>query len=100
MRQITSEMLKCFHNGDTMSKSNTDVKDAKVFLFGHMIIKRENCNVYVNFCGYPTNTTAERINELCDDIKSDLRFYVSPKNHTVEDQTGKSHPVNDWILVK
>ena len=91
MRKLTERASKALIEGKTFSESNTSVIKGYNFismlLHGNEIIKLYNCvegNLYINFCGYPTGTTKERINGFLKcfgleygfaTIKGDLWFF-------------------------
>lgn len=68
MRKITEKACQAFENGRNFKDSNTVVKVENnvisMYLWGNEIAKRENGKLYINLCGYNTNTTRERLNGL------------------------------------
>ena len=74
MRKISELARNAFYNNEHFKKDNTEViievypdyKTTKLYLHGKCIAKRDNINnkLYVNHCGYTTNTTKERLNSL------------------------------------
>ena len=72
MRKIEREMLQAIVDERShWSKDNTRVEStdgiSSVYLHGHKIAEYEhrlNGNLYINNCGYDTNTTKSRLNAL------------------------------------
>ena len=72
MRKISELARNAFYNGNDFRKDNTRVEHnfsdnfSYLYLHGNCIAKRDNINnkLYVNHCGYTTNTTKERLNGL------------------------------------
>ena len=68
MRKITEKACQAFENGKNFTGNNTVVKAennvVSMYLWGNKIAKRENGKLYINLCGYNTNTTRERLNGL------------------------------------
>lgn len=65
MSKITDLSVRAFANNGISSIDNTIVNDEGMFLFGNHIAKRVSYGVIaINFCGYPTRTTADRLNAL------------------------------------
>jgi hypothetical protein len=67
-RKITEAAIKAFNAGYTFSRDNTKVRvvDDRVslYLFGHCIAYRQNCQLFISTCGWKTSTTKERLNGL------------------------------------
>ena len=77
MRKITEKAAKAFILNQSFSSGNTQVKPAKLryespkmYLHGHCIaigpvLAEDRQNIYIiNFCGWPTPTTKERVNGI------------------------------------
>mgnify|MGYP003306374925 CR=1 FL=1 len=68
MRKITRQACQAFENGKNFTSNNTVVKAennvVSMYLWGNEIAKKENGKLYINLCGYNTNTTRERLNGL------------------------------------
>ena len=65
MRQITKEAVDAFLNGYYYKKSNMEVTCGEMYLHGHKIAWFDiNERLWIDNCGYPTNTTKERLNSL------------------------------------
>lgn len=68
MRQITSNAVQAFVNGENFSRSNTSVEirngEAFFYLHGNMIAHRFDNSLFISTCGWRTNTTKERLNGI------------------------------------
>lgn len=65
MRQITKEAVDAFLNGFYYKKSNMEVTCGEMYLHGHKIAWFDiNERLWIDNCGYETNTTKERLNGL------------------------------------
>ena len=72
MRKISELARNAFYNSNDFRKNNTRVEHnfidnfSYLYLHSNCIAKRDNTNnkLYVNHCGYTTNTTKERLNSL------------------------------------
>lgn len=65
MRQITREAVDAFMNGYCYKKSNMKVTCGKMYLHGNKIAWFDiNNRLWIDTCGWWTNTTKERLNAL------------------------------------
>lgn len=65
MRQITREAVDAFMNGYCYKKSNIKVTCGEMYLHGNKIAWFDiNGQLWIDTCGYHTNTTKERLNAL------------------------------------
>lgn len=65
MRKITQQTVNAFFGNSKLSNSNMLVSDGNVYLHGNLIAKKvNNTTIAINFCGWATNTTADRINAI------------------------------------
>ena len=65
MRQITRKAVEALLVGSNYKKSNTEVRDKALYLFGHKIAWFDiNERLWIDNCGYLTTTTKERLNAL------------------------------------
>lgn len=65
MRKITRQTVNAFFGNSNMSNSNMLVSDGNVYLHGNHIAKKvNNTTIAINFCGWATNTTADRLNAI------------------------------------
>jgi hypothetical protein len=69
MRKVTKEVVSAFMAGNKKKVSNTETDGAKLWLHGNMIATKRLCGqeedgLYISHCGWPGNTTKERLNAL------------------------------------
>ena len=65
MRKITQQTVNAFFGNSKLSNSNMLVIDGNVYLHGNLIAKKvNNTTIAINFCGWATNTTADRLNAI------------------------------------
>lgn len=98
MRKVTSKTVKAFLNGTTASVSNTVSSGDELLLHGNVIAKRHACGkIEATLAGWPTPTTKERLNGLCE-----LLGIGRPFHQKRGEQFYGSQPIesNDWIVVK
>ena len=110
MRKIERQMLQAIVDERShWSKDNTRVEStdgiSSVYLHGHKIAEyehRKDGTLYVNNCGYATNTTKSRLNALidfvCDPTKNGIfqrnwDWYIRINGDT------HSFPSNEWVAV-
>lgn len=67
-RKITSAAINAFMTSNSYSGSNTKVITengcTRLFLFGHLIAKRDGNTISITNAGYSTPTTKERLNGI------------------------------------
>ena len=84
MRKITRLSAQAFANNGISSIDNTIVNNEGVFLFGNHIAKRVSYGVIaVNFCGYPTRTTCDRLGAIVN-LLSIGRLNIGTKKGLIE----------------
>ena len=65
MRQITKEAVDAFMEGGSYKKSNMEVRDNCMYLFGNKIAWLDrNKQLWISNCGWMSVTTKERLNAL------------------------------------
>ena len=65
MRKITKKAVEALLAGRNYKNSNTEVLDNAMYLHGHKIAWFDiNEQLWIDNCGYPTNTTKERLNAI------------------------------------
>lgn len=69
MRQITREATRAFENGYRFKQGNTEVKIypdgyRELRLHGNVIAYKNDRGIWVQTCGWESNTTKERLNGL------------------------------------
>lgn len=68
MRKITNNAVNAFNSCGNFRQSNTTVTTngniTKMYLYDHLIAWKTGKKLYIDNCGYFTNTTKERLNGL------------------------------------
>lgn len=65
MRKVTEKVMSAFLRGESCTVGNTSTDGQDVWLHGNRIATRDPEGGYmINFCGWNTPTTRERINGL------------------------------------
>jgi hypothetical protein len=80
MRKVTQKIAKAFAQGEPAASGNTTTDGNAIWLHGNRIAQREmDGTVWVTLAGWPTVTTRERINGLCEELCVGFRIYQ--RNH-------------------
>jgi hypothetical protein len=66
MRKVIEQSVKALANGGHFKSDHDEVKNCEWCQWGNKIAWIDKGIVYVNFCGYNTKTTKERINGIAD----------------------------------
>lgn len=64
-RKIDIETAQAFNNNRNYSNGNTVVMDGCILLHGHKIAERVGRRLFIDACGFKTQTTKARLNALC-----------------------------------
>jgi hypothetical protein len=65
MRKITKDTTEAFYNRKLLTISNTKAEYGRLYLHGNLIAELDSKgNLFINACGWLTNTTKERLNGL------------------------------------
>ena len=108
MRGITETTVNAFLAGKAMSKGNSGVSvDSQwihMSLFGHKIARRENTEgpvqfLWMNNCGYTTNTTKERLNGLGSHFGVNLWQHKFEWYWSSRTEAKQPFASNEWVLV-
>lgn len=78
MRKVTSRIASAFRAGKSSTEGNTHTDGLTVFLHGNAVARKHNGRLEVSWAGWPTSTTAERINGVLREYNS--AFSVCRKN--------------------
>ena len=91
------------------SKDNTRVEStdgiSSVYLHGHKIAEFEhrlNGKLWVNNCGYETNTTKSRLNVLIDFVLGGIGNGIFQKNwnwYLMKDHQVTDFPSGEWVAL-
>ena len=110
MRKIERQMLQAIVDERShWSKDNTRVEStdgiSSVYLHGHKIAEYEHRKdgiLYVNNCGYETNTTKSRLNVLIDFVLGGIGNGIFQKNwnwYLMKDHQVTDFPSGEWIAL-
>ena len=91
------------------SKDNTRVEStdgiSSVYLHGHKIAEFEhrlNGKLWINNCGYETNTTKSRLNALIDFVLGGIGNGIFQKNwnwYLMKDHQVTDFPSGEWVAL-
>ena len=80
MRKVTKKIATAFTQGEPAASGNTTTDGNAVWLHGNRIAQREeDGSVWVTLAGWPTVTTRERVNGLCEELGTNFR--IRQRNH-------------------
>ena len=115
MRKIERQMLQAIVDNKDWSKDNTRVEyNAEfsdcdqaffsVYLHGHKIAVyySKDQTLYINNCGYETNTTKSRLNALIDFVFGGVGNGIFQSNwnwYLVRDGKQSDFPSNEWVAL-
>lgn len=103
MAKITDKSVQAFADNITSAIDNTIVNDTGMFLFGNHIAKRVRYGVVaINFCGYPTRTTADRLNALVNKLTNGrIKVGISKGAPELRYRDGLkiSIPCKEWVNI-
>jgi len=98
MRKVTATTVKAFLNGNSCSVSNTSTDGTILTLHGNVIArKNDDGSITATLASWPTPTTKERLNGLCE-----LLGIGRPFHQKRGGQFYGSQPIvsDEWIVVK
>ena len=110
MRKIERQMLQAIVDERShWSKDNTRVEStdgiSSVYLHGHKIAEFEhrlNGKLWINNCGYETNTTKSRLNALIDFVLGGIGNGIFQKNwnwYLMKDHQVTDFPSGEWVAL-
>ena len=110
MRKIERQMLQAIVDERShWSKDNTRVEStdgiSSVYLHGHKIAEFEhrlNGKLWINNCGYETNTTKSRLNAIIDFVFGGVGNGIFQHNwnwYLVRDGQQSDFPSNQWVAL-
>ena len=88
MNKTTKSAATHLINGENWGGGNTTVHGNQMMLFGNIIAKIEGHELWVNKAGWPTLTTHERLNGLCE-------MWCGARPFNSKD----GHPKEGWIRI-
>ncbi len=74
MTNTAYKIVKAFLNDESLRVSNSNTNGSELYLFGNKIAHKENNNIIISMCGYNTKTTKDRLNELLNQTRNNLRI--------------------------
>jgi hypothetical protein len=76
MKKVTRRIAEAFKAGKRLTVGNTSTDGERVYLHGNLIVERQkDGKIYGTLAGWPTVTTRERLNGICQVIDSPIGFY-------------------------
>jgi len=113
MRKIEREMIQAIIDGRNWKKANTEVEahpsgnnEMRVFLHGNNIASYKDGTLYINHCGWKTNTTKSRLNALVKHVLGDMSCIYQHNFDWFVKQTSNINGMYDeylfedgWLLV-
>lgn len=76
MRLVEQKMCAALRCGTNMKCGNTEVRDGMVYLHGNMIAELTNNVLFIQDCGWQSNTTKSRLNALLSSFNIPYRIYA------------------------
>lgn len=64
MRKISNSIAIAFSETGVKSVGNTKTGGTKIWLHNNIIAEKRTDGLYITTCGWPTNTTKDRLNAL------------------------------------
>jgi len=96
MRKITQKIANAFANGESLKIKNTETDGQSVWLHGNEIARMTDNGLEVSLAGWPTVTTRERVNGICQALGKNLRIVQRDHvQYAVSLTSGCEHGV--WI---
>lgn len=80
MTHVAKQIVNAFLNKEKLRISNTTSSGNELLLWGNRIAYHKDNDIIISMCGYNTNTTKDRLNELLSKLH---RGHISSKNNTV-----------------
>jgi len=80
MRKVTECVVKAFLNRTPKAVGNTHTDGQSLYLHGNKIAYHNGEGIYATLAGWPTVTTRDRLNGVCNLTNSPYRF--SQRNHS------------------
>jgi hypothetical protein len=77
MRKETKEIVRAFMNGKPRRMARTHTDGQAIYLHNNRIAWREGLTIYATLAHWPTTTTRERLNGLCNELRLAHGFYQS-----------------------
>ena len=104
MRKITQQTVNAFFGNSNMSNSNMLVSDGNVYLHGNHIAKKvNNTTIAINFCGWATNTTANRLNAIVSEATNGkIKVGIKQGQPELRHSNGYTQAIDDseWVQIE
>ncbi len=97
MRKVTSEIVRAFMAGDSLTVGNTQTDGQAIWLHGNKIAEWRGTGMWITTAGWQTNTTKERLNGL-PGVKVDTKNFDLFLNDKA--WNGAWVKVSDWSNLK
>lgn len=76
-RKVTDQTVRAFIAGDELTVGNTRTDGRTLWLFGNPIAHKRGHSIFFSFAGWPTLTTAERLNGLLQALGASWSITIS-----------------------
>lgn len=104
MRKITRQTVNAFFGNSKLSNSNMLVSDGNVYLHGNLIAKKvNNTTIAINFCGWATPTTADRINAIVSEATNGrIRVGIKQGEPELRHSNGYTQTIDssEWLEIE
>ena len=104
MRKITRQTVNAFFGNSKLSNSNMLVSDGNVYLHGNLIAKKvNNTTIAINFCGWATNTTADRLNAIVSEATNGkIRVGIKQGEPELRHDNGYKQIIDssEWVKIE
>jgi len=94
MRKVTRDVCNAFINRNRRSVGNTCTDGEELLLHGNRIAWREGDRIMTTLAGWPTVTTRERLNGLCELLGLGRPYH---QNHHI--QYFQDNPINSTDII-
>ena len=74
MRKVTKQIAGNLKNGTSFKSATTETDGRSVWLHGNEIARMTENGLEVSLAGWPTKTTRERVNGICQALGKNLRI--------------------------
>lgn len=101
MRKVSETIAHSFRAGQSKRVSNTETDGNTLRLHGNPIARRVGSSLEISLAGWPTNTTAERINTLLHVLGSGYAVGRKDRRPVIYGPERKPEPmhVSAWVRI-
>jgi hypothetical protein len=75
MRKITREIAEAFIDGRSLRIDNSETDGMSLWLHGNLIARKDGECIVMTLAGWPTPTTRERLNGVCELVDGSRPFF-------------------------